>query len=322
MKTGPVVSVPLSYIVPAKFRGSSTTPWKVARAMRLFQPGGEGQLYPYKGRYLSDGQTVELIGGHNRVEAMRRLNIKTALIQIIECTDEEFFTMYVTDNSKEDDQVTEWALSTIAAAPEMYGADYTRRGLPASKMYDDLRSQMGLKESEMIALREIATALKEKQVPPEFAKIADITLATYFWRRVRDFGPAHIDPASLLDLIGEVKGKNYGDGSRNIRLIFAEWREERAAAQGISTTDLPVRLSTPKRTKTLQEKLVALSNQISLVVLNIEEHTTEEMDIAVLETLRKNWLLLDAVLPGENGDDKTEVEAEEDAEAIESEEAN
>lgn len=236
IKVKEIVNVPLKNLVPASWRGFTTTKSKIDRARKIFSPNGEGWMGSLKGRYLSDGVTVEQATGHNRVSVMRELGIDSVPIQIVECSDDEFFGIYTRDNAKEDDQTTAWALNTVKFAPKQKGPEYDKKGLPLSKLYADLGVDMGMSDSTITHLRDMNTALDSGALVTEFSDITDISTAIYFWKRVNDLGIHRVNKRDQIMLIEMVNQKGLGDGVQSLRDAFRHWRDKLTAVPSAPKT--------------------------------------------------------------------------------------
>jgi hypothetical protein len=157
MKLGPKVELPLKNIFPAPWRQNQ--PYdeaKVARAMEFFER--EGIIGVLKARWLDEAnQTVEQAAWHHRCEALRRMNYqKTLTVQILVGTEEEFFEVYLQDNSEIDRQSFAWALNAVG---------YALAGNFENPGYDvKLSLQMGLLPTQISLLRRLAWAVQQKQV--------------------------------------------------------------------------------------------------------------------------------------------------------------
>lgn len=216
------VEVEISTIIPARCRlGYKFTEWKVQRAMKIFEPGGEGFVGALKGRYLPDGR-IELAAGHNRLEAMKRLGIKKVPVQIFEMSDAEFFDMYTKDNSAEDTQVTAWALTTVESAPAMLGETFSTQ----SEMYAHVAGLMGRTSEDIKHFREMNAALAGKKLVSEIVDVTNIDLALYTWRKFKKFGIERIPRIRQENLLEEVKEKDRENGGRRVRIVVKAWEAE------------------------------------------------------------------------------------------------
>lgn len=221
MKIGPEVQIFVSNIVPARWRGYAVTRAKVELAIERIQR--EGFTAKLKGRYLPGG-TVEQATGHNRITAAREIGYEEPItFQIYEdCTEEEFYQIYLTDNDKRDDQTTAWALNAVKSAPDVLGKSYADRGEPLSKMYSDIGKSMGLNEREMDALRQMNAAFDAKILAPEVADIFDTRWAIYLWRKLDKIG---VERVSFSHQRLAIPLANDGD-DRGIRKLFEGWENQ------------------------------------------------------------------------------------------------
>lgn len=275
-KVGGVQEWSLAHIVHTQIRiGEPLSQAKLDLAEhRLLTYGWRGEL-PV--RLLPDDITAELGGGNHRFVILQKLGFLTVPVQFYEGTNEEFYDLYTIDNHHVDDQSTIWALNLVKHARSIYWAKYQAEGERAeSKMYAVLANQMGLREAEVTALREMNAALTNNVLVPEIATLPNIHLAVVLWNRIKKAGASTVPHDLQREVITYIANPDIIDKEGHIRhrILLAADVSAQPRRRG------RVILS-------LEDRLVNLG--ITLDMLTREAEDDVEVDSVELEKLQEKW---------------------------------
>jgi hypothetical protein len=178
-----IVEISLDQIVPARWRGDSTTPEKVSRAKEAFTT--EGILQPATVRLLPSTDSYapgkyELSKFHNRRRAAIELGYSVIPCVVVEATDIQFFEMYMKDNSEVDRPATSYALITVRKAFEIVGPEFRVQYGTAweAHLLDFIARSMGLRETRVRMLRDMNQWLDAGELTSKIEQVRDIDSAT------------------------------------------------------------------------------------------------------------------------------------------------